>query len=263
MASPWGITFFAGGEKRKQQDSNLRGGEPPYAVARRCLSFSAMLPDGRRGSRTPKAVRPTRFRDGVPRPWQSFPVTSAGVEPATSRLRVGCSAELSYEAMTWPAGIEPAAPRVSGGRSTGLSYGHKSRRGWDRTSDLLFVRQALVPTELLAHEGSGTRNRTSTSRFRAWRPAWLDDPGMLRAGATAPGARRRLDDSPSTPRARSRRKVVSAMSRPAIAEAMFSKPLALLFNPGSSTMNLRWPWCPSSWRSFGARCVRIARKRHW
>ena len=27
---------------------------------------------GRRGSRTPKGVRPTRFRDGVPRRWQSF-----------------------------------------------------------------------------------------------------------------------------------------------------------------------------------------------
>jgi hypothetical protein len=27
---------------------------------------------GRRGSRTPKASRPTRFRDGVPRRWQSF-----------------------------------------------------------------------------------------------------------------------------------------------------------------------------------------------
>jgi hypothetical protein len=27
---------------------------------------------GRRGSRTPKGLRPTRFRDGVPRLWQSF-----------------------------------------------------------------------------------------------------------------------------------------------------------------------------------------------
>ena len=50
------------------------------------------LKSGRRGSRTPKPVRATRFRDGVPRPWQSFPVTPAGVEPATLRLRGGSSA---------------------------------------------------------------------------------------------------------------------------------------------------------------------------
>jgi len=31
-----------------------------------------------------------------------------------------------------------------------LSYGHMSGQGWPRTSDLLFVRQALIPTELLA-----------------------------------------------------------------------------------------------------------------
>jgi hypothetical protein len=42
---------------------------------------------------------PTRFRNGIPRLWQSFPMAPAGVEPATSRLRVGCSAELSYGAL--------------------------------------------------------------------------------------------------------------------------------------------------------------------
>jgi hypothetical protein len=56
---------------------------------------------------------------------------------------------------------------------------------------------------------------------------------------------------------------VSAMSRLARSETMFSKPLALLFDPGSCTTGLRWPWYPSSWRSFGARCVRILQKRHW
>jgi hypothetical protein len=122
-------------------------------------------------------------------------------------------------------------PALAVGRACGSS---QNRRGWPRTSDLLFVRQALVPTELLAlaarHSGehpltssspqgfrggashfsrearnwtgresnprttasfaastntarllaelsairpteSGTRNRTSTSRVRAWRPA--------------------------------------------------------------------------------------------
>ena len=80
--------------------------------------------------------------------------------------------------MMWPAGVEPATPRVSGGRSTGLSYDHvrlapksrlgreaadfrdlrdsgsasdpescdgRNRRGWARTSGLLFVREALSP----------------------------------------------------------------------------------------------------------------------
>ena len=37
-----------------------------------------MPPDGRRGSRTPKARRPTRFRDGIPRRWQSFPASGPG-----------------------------------------------------------------------------------------------------------------------------------------------------------------------------------------
>jgi hypothetical protein len=75
---------------------------------------------GRRGNRTPKARGPTRFRDGVPRPWQSFHmVTPAGFEPALPRVRAG-SSPLSYGVVRmWSAGIEPATPRVSGGRSTG------------------------------------------------------------------------------------------------------------------------------------------------
>ena len=105
---------------------------------------------GRRGSRTPKVVRPTRFRDGIPHQrgspssakrssakrtcggvWGTgrfpsalrFEVTPAGIEPALPRVRAG-SSPLSYGVKAWPAGIEPATPRVSGGRSTGLSYGH-------------------------------------------------------------------------------------------------------------------------------------------
>ena len=100
----------------------------------------------------------------------------------------------------WPAGVEPAAPRVSGGRSTGLSYGHvctsRGGRGWNRTSGLLFVRQALWPAELLARGGTGGQGWSRTSglfRIRealfllSYRPKWLaptsrkDDPGRLRA----------------------------------------------------------------------------------
>jgi hypothetical protein len=197
-----------------------------------------------------------------------------------------------------------------------LSYGHTSRRGRPRTSDLLFVRQALVPTELLALDGpegsrtlepplfcrsyhcdaaalpnsqlSGPQIRDKESNLdlqvQSLASCRLDDPGTLRAGARehpltsqhhltrarsratpwsfAPGARRRLDNgSPSTPHARSRRKVVSAMSRPARAEAMFSKPLALLFDPGSSRRLCASRRCRPSWRSFGARCVRVQREK--
>jgi hypothetical protein len=54
--------------------------------------------------------RPTRFRNGIPRLWQSFPMAPAGVEPATSRLRVGRSAELSYGAVM-PCSRFPGARR--------------------------------------------------------------------------------------------------------------------------------------------------------
>jgi hypothetical protein len=40
------------------------------------------------------------------------------------------------------------------------------------------------------------------------------------------------------------------MSRLARAETMFSKPLALLFDPGSCTAGLRWPWYPSFVEEF-------------
>src|SRR5262245_60105575 len=42
-----------------------------------------------------------------------------------------------------------------------------SRRGWPRTSDLLFVRQALVPTELLAHEWTGRESNPRTTALFA------------------------------------------------------------------------------------------------
>jgi hypothetical protein len=43
---------------------------------------------------------PTRFRDGIPRLWQSFrEVAPAGFEPATTRVRTGSSAVLSYGAV--------------------------------------------------------------------------------------------------------------------------------------------------------------------
>lgn len=72
--------------RRRQQDSNLRTAHAVCAVATRCLTSSAMPPrSGRRGSRTPKARRPTRFRDGIPRRWQSFrewPRQASNLQPS-------------------------------------------------------------------------------------------------------------------------------------------------------------------------------------
>jgi hypothetical protein len=116
---------------------------------------------------------PTRFRNGIPRPWQSFRGDFGRRRTCNLPIksRVLCRVELRSQRCgrqgsnlrrpAFQAGALPAELRPHGW----------SGQGWSRTSDLLFVRQALVPTELLALDGSGTRNRTSTSRFRVWRPA--------------------------------------------------------------------------------------------
>jgi hypothetical protein len=131
--------------RRRQQDSNLRAAEAAYALATRCLSYSAMPPQGgRRGSRTPKTRRPTRFRDGIPRQWQSFrewprqasnlhfPGQEPGALPFELRSRdvAGrdrtCGAprfrralyRLSYGHMMGEAGVEPAASSISAKRSS-------------------------------------------------------------------------------------------------------------------------------------------------
>ncbi len=58
-------------------------------------------------------------------------------------------------------------------------------RGWDRTSSLLCVRQALSRLSYSpVYSRSGARDRTSISTFRAWCPASLDDPGAT--GVQAP-----------------------------------------------------------------------------
>lgn len=72
-----------------------------------------------------------------------------------------------------PLYLSELRPRVSG-------------RGWNRTSNLLFVRQALCHLRYSPMEGSGTRTRTSISAFRARCPRRLDDPGTLCSPFTPP-----------------------------------------------------------------------------
>jgi len=144
-----------------------------------------------------------------------------------------------------------------------LSYGHEYERGWDRTSGLLCVRQALVPAELLALDpGQGVEPRPPGS-----------EPGVLpvrrsrndlRAGALAP---ERPPASLVIRRSVHLQAEIHAAARPFVpmsrtgsCRTMFSKPLALLFDPGSRVLGRRRA---SSWRSFGAGCMRCGEKRHW
>ena len=75
--------------ERKAEAAGLEpanGWSPVRAVATRCLTSSAMPPrSGRRGSRTPKAREPTRFRDEIPHRWQSFrrwPRQASNLQPS-------------------------------------------------------------------------------------------------------------------------------------------------------------------------------------
>ena len=66
------------GENRPVRDASRPMGPPGGTRPRSSLS-------GRRGSRTPKAREPTRFRDGIPRRWQSFPESSRASAPRRGR----------------------------------------------------------------------------------------------------------------------------------------------------------------------------------
>jgi hypothetical protein len=199
------------------------GGRDRTCVSRVTVARRAARPhrnewSGRRGSRTPKAVKPTRFRDGIPRRWQSFhddgpgrsrtctaPSKSRQLSPVelrspnegdvAGRIRT-CGAsrfrrplyrsELRPRGATETAGLEPAsgARRRRASNTLPFQLGHASvsvrtsRRGWTRTSSLLFVRQALSAIELLADElrdkdSNLDRDGQSVVSFR------LDDPGTV------------------------------------------------------------------------------------
>ena len=187
---------------------------------------------GRRGSRTPKPVRAARFRDGVPRPWQSFPDGPGRHRTCNPPLKRRQLCQLSYGAVSVTGrGRTCDAPRfrralyraelrsrVGDGRSrsrTGgllrirealyhLSY-PPSGRGWARTSSLLFVRQAL--SRLSYSPVPQIRDKGSNLDLHVQRVAScrLDDPGAHgrpppRAPAVSRGTRRAASHEPVTPR---------------------------------------------------------------
>jgi hypothetical protein len=115
-----------------------------------------------------------------------------------------------------------------------LSYGHEHERGWSRTSVLLFVRQALIPTELLApNPGQGIEPRPPGSEpgVLPVRPSRSD----LRADTPAPGCPPATKSSPlrSSPPGDPRSgATVPPMSRPARTERCFPS-----HSPYSSTLD--------------------------
>ena len=82
------------GHELRRQGSNLR-----FAINSRA-SYRSTTPEssGRRGSRTPKALRPTRFRDGIPRRWQSFQGGPGRSRTCTAPIKSRQLCRLSYGA---------------------------------------------------------------------------------------------------------------------------------------------------------------------
>ena len=173
----------------------------------------------------------------------------------------------AFQAGALPAELRPQGTgdvepiEVSSRRQPSRTYGRRSGRGWDRTSDLLFVRQALVPSELLARE---IRDKESNLdlQVQSLASCRLDDPGAC-CGRRAPGRAGARRDSPVHASAWrwSRRKVVSVyVSSRSCRDDVFQATRPTL-QPWIDTPTLREPSCRPSWRSFGARCVRRSSKK--
>jgi hypothetical protein len=114
-----------------------------------------------------------------------------------------------------------------------LSYGHMHGRGWIRTSGLLLVRQALSPSELLAHE---LRDKDSNPDLHVQSvvSCRLDDPGSRWRG--------RSRASVHLPRGR------STQSRACRSSVTLSRSRTLLFKPLAypSTLDRRPGACRAS-----------------
>ena len=248
-----------------------------------------MLPDGRRGSRTPKAASPPVFETGYRAggsPSVSGPGRRRTCNPPLKRRQL---CQLSYGAVNVTGRDRTCdAPRFRRALYR-LSYGHArwaepesnrrpppyqrgalppelsavvaymcDGRGWDRTSSLLCVRQALSRLSYSpVYSRSGARDRTSISTFRAWCPAALDDPGA-KWGASAPPSIPRTGDRRSrrAPAAGDRR--VFHVTRGCLPSDVVHA-TRLPFDPGSPTAdaqirNGRRP----TWRGVGARASAVA-----
>jgi hypothetical protein len=142
--------------------------------------------------------------------------------------------------LVWPAGVEPAL----------LELRPRDGRGWNRTSGLLCVRQALSPAELLARGGQGW-SRTS-GLFRIREALSTELPAQMVPGqGFEPRSRR--SERRVLPVRRSRTECNSNDTF-GVSQTMFSKPLAY---PSALDRRVRRP----TWRGFGARVSNACGKR--
>jgi hypothetical protein len=195
------LPFDHGGMQLRRQGSNLR-----LAINSRA-SYRSTTPERKEGEgvEPPRACARPVFETGYRAGGSPSKGDSGRLRTCTSPIKSRELCPLSYGAKSVAGRHRTCAPRGSGGRSTVLSYGHMYGRGWSRTSDLLFVRQALSrlsyspvsrrwaeldsnqrrppyqrgarPTELPAREASGRGLEPRSPRSeRGVLP--LDDPEM-------------------------------------------------------------------------------------
>src|SRR6266566_6990346 len=150
--------------RRKERESNPQGRGPPVfetGYRARWQSFQQVTPAGLEPARPRLRVgRSTELSYGAREMW------SAGVEPARPAFQAGALPDWSYDhrwAVTFAADAgtcrrRPTTCRIDsdaershhGSASAEPDFARRDGRGWNRTSVLLFVRQALGLSELLA-----------------------------------------------------------------------------------------------------------------
>ena len=158
-------------------------------------------PSGRRGSRTPKPVRAARFRDGVPRRWQSFPSDSGRRRTCNPPVKSRQLCLLSYGVACDVAGRSRTCGALRFRQALyRLGYGHERRahrppsislRGeidavaYGRPSSVASVRSTALFSMPLAHPSTLDR-RPPAARARL--------VAVLRGGALEPDSQSVLEN---------------------------------------------------------------------
>ncbi len=143
---------------------------------------------GRESNPQGPQAHPFSRRDTAPMAALPRKMASGRTRTCTTPIKSRRLSLLSYGARMWPAGIEPAPPRVSDERSTAeLRPRERGGRSWSRTSNLLFVRQAL---SRLSYPPSRLRDKGSNLDLHVQSvvSSRLDDPGRQIRSPSTPGA---------------------------------------------------------------------------
>jgi hypothetical protein len=136
----------AAGFEPAERQAALRGSS--------ALPFHSAMPPLRRKEResNPQGRSPPVFETGYRTRWQSFPKGDPG-RARTCTTPIKSRPLYRIELRSQRCGRQESnlqRPAFQAGALPDWSYDHASGRGWNRTSDLLFVRQALGLSELLA-----------------------------------------------------------------------------------------------------------------